>query len=75
MLIFHSPVGRYGIETMITRDHELHIRRRARNIWLGLILGAFVVLVFAVTIVKMMNGAPMEAFDHTVRPSLTSDEQ
>lgn len=59
---------------MITRDHELHIRRKGRNIWLGLILGGFVVLIFAVTIVKMMNGAGMEAFDHQIRPGLTADE-
>ena len=37
---------------------------------IGLILGAFVVLVFAITVVKMKNGASMEAFDHVLRPSL-----
>ncbi len=59
---------------MINPEHELHIRRKARNIWLGAILGAFVILVFAVTIVKMINGNQMEAFDHEVRPSLTVEE-
>ncbi len=59
---------------MITREHEMHTRRKARNIWLGLILGGFVVLVFAVTIVKMMNGSQMEAFDHSVRPSVTVED-
>ena len=59
---------------MITKDHELHTRRKARNIWLGCILGGFVVLVFAVTIVKMMNGSQMEAFDHSIRPGLAVDE-
>jgi hypothetical protein len=53
---------------MITPDHELHQRRRGRNLTLGLILGGFVVLIFAVTIVKMMNGATMEGFDH-IAPS------
>jgi hypothetical protein len=59
---------------MINPEHELHIRRKSRNIWLGSILGGFVVLVFAVTIVKMVNGNKMEAFDHEIRPSLTVDE-
>jgi len=52
----------------------MHVRRKSRNIWLGLILGAFVVVVFAVTIVKMMNGNQMEAFDHSVRPGLVVEE-
>ncbi len=59
---------------MITRGHELHIRRKGRNIWLGVILGGFVLLIYAVTIVKMMGGAAMEAFDHQIRPSVTVDE-
>ena len=59
---------------MITPQHEMHVRRKSRNIWLGLILGAFVVVVFAVTIVKMMNGNQMEAFDHSVRPGLVVEE-
>ncbi len=51
-------------------DAELHLRRKRSNATIGLILGAFVVLVFAITIVKMKNGASMEAFDHVLRPSL-----
>lgn len=37
----------------IHRDHELHGRRWGRNLGLGLVLGAFVVLVFGLTIVKV----------------------
>lgn len=59
---------------MITREHEMHVRRRSRNILLGLILGGFVVLVFAVTIVKMVNGNQMEAFDHSLRSSVMVEE-
>jgi hypothetical protein len=33
--------------------HEMHKRRASRNIGLGLVLAAFVVLAFSVTIVKM----------------------
>ncbi|MFN3722670.1 MAG: hypothetical protein ACK4VZ_06475 [Paracoccaceae bacterium] len=51
-------------------DHELHSRRLSRNIGLGVTLVAFVVLVFALTVVKVTRGDPMQAFDHTVRPEL-----
>lgn len=34
-------------------DHELHRRRWSRNLGLGLVLGAFVLLVFGLTIVKV----------------------
>ncbi len=54
-------------------DQGVHARRRRSNVVVGLILGAFVVLVFAVTIVKMKNGASMEAFDHVLRPSMLEE--
>lgn len=53
-----------------TANHEIYSRRKGRNTAVLLILLAFVVMIFAVTIVKMQNGASMEAFDHTVRPSI-----
>ena len=51
-------------------SHEIFGRRRSRNIGLGLVLGAFVLLVFAVTMVKLSEGQSMQGFDHTLRPSL-----
>ena len=51
-------------------DHELHRRRFSRNVGLGLTLVAFVALVFALTVVKVTRGDPMQAFDHSVRPEL-----
>lgn len=51
-------------------DAEIHARRKKNNIMLGLVLVAFVVLVFAITIAKMMGGANMEAYDHVLRPQL-----
>ncbi len=42
-------------------DHELHRRRLGRNLGLGGALLAFVILVFALTIEKVQNGAPAEA--------------
>lgn len=58
----------------ITRDHELHTRRFGRNLGLGLALGAFVVLVFGLTIAKVQRGDPMQAYDHQPRTSLLPPE-
>jgi len=55
-------------------DHELHGRRKNRNVWVGGLLGGFVLLVFTVTVVKLSKGQMIEGFDHTVRPSLTVTE-
>lgn len=41
---------------MIRATHELHERRRGRNLGLGIILLAFVGIVFGMTIVKIGNG-------------------
>ncbi len=52
-------------------SHEIYGRRRSRNLGLGLVLGAFVLLVFAVTVVKLTEGVTMmEGFDHQPRASL-----
>jgi hypothetical protein len=49
----------------IRPDHELHTRRLGRNLGLGLVLGAFVALVFGLTVVKVshldMSNAPVSA--------------
>ena len=57
------------------KDHELHTRRKRSNMMLGLVLGGFVVLVFAITVAKMMDGQSMEAFDHSLRPQLIEADQ
>ena len=41
---------------MIRATHELHERRKGRNLGLGAILLAFVAIVFGMTIVKVGNG-------------------
>lgn len=51
-------------------SHEIYARRRSRNVGLGLTLGAVVLMIFAVTIVKLTHGQSMEGFDHTYRNSL-----
>ncbi|MEM6303211.1 MAG: cytochrome C oxidase assembly protein [Pseudomonadota bacterium] len=37
----------------IRAEHEIHTRRRGRNLGVGLMLGGFVVLVMALTFVKI----------------------
>lgn len=55
-------------------EHELHHRRRSRNVGLGLVLVAFVALVFALTVVKVRQGDSLEGFDHQPRSSLLPKE-
>ena len=38
-------------------EHEIHQRRKGRNVGVGLMLGAFVVLIMALTYVKITSGA------------------
>ncbi len=59
----------------LTHEHELHRRRRKSNALLGLVLIGFVALVFGITIVKLKNGQSMEAFDHSVRPSVAEGSE
>jgi hypothetical protein len=42
-----------GTKMLDREDHELHKRRRGRNRAVGGLLGLFVVLLFAVTLVKI----------------------
>jgi len=37
----------------IQKEHELHTRRKGRNTSVGIALGLFVALIFAVSIVKL----------------------
>lgn len=40
----------------IKAEHEIHQRRKGRNVGVGLMLAAFVVLVLALTFVKITGG-------------------
>lgn len=48
-------------------SHEIYGRRRSRNVGLALTLAAFVLLTFAVTIVKLGEGAEMRGDDPSPR--------
>ena len=46
--------------------HEIFARRKGRNLALGGVLVAVVLMIFAVTIVKLSQGVDMRGFDHTL---------
>ena len=54
----------------INRDHELHSRRWGRNLGVALSLGAFIALVFGLSVAKIQRGSLMQAADHTYRAEL-----
>lgn len=60
---------------MFRPEHELHKRRFSRNLGLGLTLVAFVALVFALTVVKVTRGDPMQGYDHVVQPGAQPVEE
>ena len=58
-------------------EHELHNRRRGRNYGVFIMLGIFVALVFALTVVKVVelgDARMFEANDHVIRPALLPEE-
>lgn len=42
-------------------EHEIYTRRFSRNLGVGLVLGAFVLLTFFLTVEKVTHGKPMDA--------------
>ncbi|MEN9061985.1 MULTISPECIES: hypothetical protein [Ponticoccus] len=46
----------------LVKEHELHRRRKGRNMGVGLVLVAFIALIFGLTIVKVGGG------DYQARP-------
>ncbi len=53
--------------------HEIYKRRFSRNLGVGVTLLAFVALVFALTVVKVTRGEPMQGYDHVVQPGLVPE--
>ena len=54
--------------------HELHVRRSGRNLATGLVLAGFIVLLFALSVVKVTSGGSLEAFDHAPMDSKVVDQ-
>ncbi len=55
---------------MFNQKHEIYKRRNKNNVWLGIIMGGLVIVIFSVTVVKLSNGNKMQAFDHSLRPEM-----
>ena len=59
-------------------EHELHARRKGRNIGVGLLLAGVIAIVFGLTVVKVLqlgDAQQFERFDHVARPALVPDEE
>ena len=48
------------------REHDLHKRRKGRNVGLGLVLIGFVAVIFGLTVVKVTEGEFAEALSGVV---------
>lgn len=54
-------------------EHEIHQRRKGRNLGVGLLLLGMIGIVFGLTVVKVLgltDITQMERFDHVARPQL-----
>ena len=50
-------------------ESEMHRRRSSQNIGVAVCLLFFIVLVMALSLVKLTNSGPVEGYDHTPRSS------
>ena len=58
-------------------EHEIHERRKGRNYGVGIILLAFIGLIFGLTLVKVLQLGDLgqfERFDHVSRPQIIPEE-
>lgn len=55
--------------------HEVHHRRRGRNLGLLAVLAGLIAIVFALTVVKVRTGGFAEAFDHVARPQMAIERE
>jgi hypothetical protein len=63
---------------VIRVEHEIHGRRRGRNLGLLAVLLGFVVIVFGLTVAKVQTLGDVrqfEAFDHAPRPQIVPEEE
>ena len=66
-----NPKSRSAFPT----ESAMHRARFSRNLGLGVVLAGFVALVFALTVVKVTRGDPLQGFDHQPRPELVPEGQ
>ena len=58
----------------IRAEHDLHRRRRSRNIGVGMVLVGLIAVVFGLTVVKVGQLAEAQAFDQVAGPELLPGE-
>lgn len=58
-----------AVKSQFPPPHEMHRRRFSRNLGVGLTLAAFVILVMALTIVKVTEAGPMLGLDLQPAPT------
>ena len=57
-------------------EHELHQRRKGRNIGVGLLLAGFIAIVFGLTVVKVLalgDANKFEGYDHVMQPEMVPE--
>ena len=54
----------------IAREHEIHHRRRGRNVGVALCLATLVAVLFGLSAAKIRVAGPVEGYDHVARPAL-----
>ncbi len=62
---------------VIKVEHELHQRRKGRNIGVGLLLAGLIAIVFGLTVVKVLqlgDARQFETYDHVARPQIIPEE-
>ncbi|SFH15435.1 hypothetical protein SAMN04488020_107131 [Palleronia marisminoris] len=60
---------------MIRAEHEIHRRRRSRNVGMLVVLIGLICVVFGLTMVKVKQLGAAQSFDHVVRPELLPGEE
>lgn len=58
-------------------EHEIHQRRKGRNMGVGLLLAGMIAIVFGLTVVKVLQlgeAKQFEKFDHVARPQIVPQE-
>jgi hypothetical protein len=59
-------------------EHEIHQRRKGRNMGVGLLLAGMIAIVFGLTVVKVLqlgDVTQFEKFDHVARPQIIPAEE
>jgi hypothetical protein len=55
---------------VIRVESEIHRRRRSQNFGVAICLILFIILMMALSFVKLTNSGPVEGYDHAPRPSM-----